>query len=506
MSSNNENGIILSSSTQYNNDYTIYKAFDNNSGSSYASGNGSKGYWINVYNANKMCCNVIRINWYNANLNAKVIRIYGYDEDVNDKDLNCYYFQNWYIGYFANVKSYYNYRIEIDANGGNYFQTYTIQLYQKNSVCTGFSKFIFVNDTQSADNNLIESQRTVNIISNGSTTINPVSGKNGLASVVINTNVAPSYPEIITEQIKTVNIDANGQMIVLPSQGYDAMEQVNINVNIENNLQNSKSVLLEQNGIFTITPDSGYDGIESVTIDNRVVNSSIDASIQDEKIVNIDNNSELVISPDSGYNLLRRVKVNTNVQPNLIDINENISVPGSYEFNTPENYDGIRKVNINVSNIIYYDITKFYYIMVKDQSYNNSYNQDNSYYLGNFPPVDDTMVTNIEFSEPTNSLYKPSNSVLIMLKNENNMLRFFTCFNTNNNTSATGGAYYNLITGIASNNWYYIYYKLEDNNYMPLYYVRSVREGSNLTMIGNNIPNAQLLIPSNDENDSEMES
>lgn len=209
----------------------------------------------------------------------------------------------------------------------------------------------------------------------------------------------------------------------------------------------------------------------------------------------------MLIRPDDGYNLLREVRINTNIQSILTDLNENISVPGNYEFSTPENFDGIRKDNINVSNIMYYDITKFYWFNAGNTIYSDSYNQDGSSIIGNYPLVDDSMLINIVFEEPSSSINKTNNLVLITIGNENNYIKATILYNNSNNSGGTSGNYYTFLN-YSEQYVYYIYYRIGDNNYIPIYYFRVHKSGGVWYTTSFLLYNAQLFIPSNEnEND-----
>lgn len=102
---------------------------------------------------------------------------------------------------------------------------------------------------------------------NGTYTIAPSSGKDGLSGVTVNVDV-PTQPTPSIQASKSQTITQNGTVTVSPDSGYDAMEEAEITVNVPTagNVQAYKSVSYTQNGSFEVTPDSGYDGIARVGV------------------------------------------------------------------------------------------------------------------------------------------------------------------------------------------------------------------------------------------------
>ena len=69
-------------------------------------------------------------------------------------------------------------------------------------------------------------EKSVTITENGTTTINPDTGYDGMSKVDVNVNVPPT-----PVQEKTVNITENGTTSVLPDEGYN-LSSVNVTVDV----------------------------------------------------------------------------------------------------------------------------------------------------------------------------------------------------------------------------------------------------------------------------------
>ena len=103
--------------------------------------------------------------------------------------------------------------------------------------------------------------KSVTISSNTTTTITPTQGKDGLSSVEVTTNVPGIVPS------GTININSNGT--------HDVTNYASASVNVQPNLQ-TKTLTIDENGTITVTPDSGYDGIGSIVITTQVEPSPVD--------------------------------------------------------------------------------------------------------------------------------------------------------------------------------------------------------------------------------------
>lgn len=92
--------------------------------------------------------------------------------------------------------------------------------------------------------------KNFNITENGSVTITPDSGNDGISGGTITANVVTPSEE------KTVSITKNGTSTVTPTSG-KLISKVTVTANVTTPSQN-KSVTITTNGTTSVTPDSGY--------------------------------------------------------------------------------------------------------------------------------------------------------------------------------------------------------------------------------------------------------
>lgn len=111
----------------------------------------------------------------------------------------------------------------------------------------------------------LQSNKNVNVSSNGTTVVTPDSGNDALEQVTINTNVTPN----LQQKTATTNGD------VTPDSGYDGLSKVTVNVQHTPNNQN-KTVNISSNGTTQVTSDQGYDGLGTVTINANVPSGIVD--------------------------------------------------------------------------------------------------------------------------------------------------------------------------------------------------------------------------------------
>ena len=68
---------------------------------------------------------------------------------------------------------------------------------------------------------------------------------------------------------KSVTITSNGSTTVNPDEGYDAMKKVSVTTNVPFELE-AKSLTITENGTTTVTPTQGKDGLSSVEVTTNV--------------------------------------------------------------------------------------------------------------------------------------------------------------------------------------------------------------------------------------------
>jgi len=105
--------------------------------------------------------------------------------------------------------------------------------------------------------------KDVTITSNGTQTVTPDSGYDGLSDVDITTDVQP------TLQNKNVTINSNTTTSISADSNYDGLDTVSVTTNVQPDLE-SKSVTITENTTTTITPTSGKDGLSSVSVTTNV--------------------------------------------------------------------------------------------------------------------------------------------------------------------------------------------------------------------------------------------
>lgn len=109
--------------------------------------------------------------------------------------------------------------------------------------------------------------KTVNITTNGTTTVTPDVNYDAISSLDIVVNV-PATPL----QSKSVQITSNGSITVLPDTGYDGFTQVGLNVNVPTQAINNQNKTITSNGEYTA--DQGYTGIGTATVNVPITNTA----------------------------------------------------------------------------------------------------------------------------------------------------------------------------------------------------------------------------------------
>lgn len=80
------------------------------------------------------------------------------------------------------------------------------------------------------------------------------------------------------QPVKSVTITENGTMSVAPDAGFDGLEGVSIETNVAPKLQ-TKSVEVTQNGTTSVAPDAGFDGLEGVSIETNVESPLVEKDV-----------------------------------------------------------------------------------------------------------------------------------------------------------------------------------------------------------------------------------
>ena len=86
-------------------------------------------------------------------------------------------------------------------------------------------------------------------------------------------------------QSKSIEITSNGETTVNPDDGYNGLSSVGITANVQPDLE-SKSLTISTNTTTTITPTSGKDGLSSVEVTTNVPSGVIiDGTLQNKQII-----------------------------------------------------------------------------------------------------------------------------------------------------------------------------------------------------------------------------
>ena len=193
--------------------------------------------------------------------------------------------------------------------------------------------------------------KSIDIAENGSYSLAPDAGVDGLSNVNINVDVPP-VPITPNLQEKSIEITENGNTIITPADGYDGLSQVEVITNVLPALQ-SKTIDITENGSYGLSPDmdAGFVGLAGVGIN---VNVPSKEPVLQQKSIEIAENGSYLLEPDEGYDGLESawihvdtplIPIPANLQEKFIDITEN----GNYSLEPDEGIDGLSRVDITVN-------------------------------------------------------------------------------------------------------------------------------------------------------------
>ena len=156
----------------------------------------------------------------------------------------------------------------------------------------------------------IQASKSVTYTSNGTATIRPDEGYDGLSSVDLTVPRPTPTPDL---QEKTASITSNGQTSVTPDPGKDGLSKVDITVAVPTPAPalQKKSISITANGTGSVLPDAGNVGLSEVDYTVDVPASS--TPVLQEKTVTITENGTTEVTPDSGQDGLSKVAVTTSV-------------------------------------------------------------------------------------------------------------------------------------------------------------------------------------------------
>ena len=121
--------------------------------------------------------------------------------------------------------------------------------------------------------------KSIDIAENGSYSLAPDAGVDGLSNVNINVDVPP-VPITPNLQEKSIEITENGNTIISPAEGYDGLSQVEVITNVLPALQ-SKTIDITENGSYDVSPDmsAGFVGLAGVGINVNVPTTAATAYV-----------------------------------------------------------------------------------------------------------------------------------------------------------------------------------------------------------------------------------
>lgn len=189
--------------------------------------------------------------------------------------------------------------------------------------------------------------KTIDITTNGTRTVTPDVGYQGLGEVTINTNV----PSGVNNQNKSLVIRSNGDSVISPDIGYSGIGNLDLTVEVPSDINNeNKTLVVNSNGSRIVRPDSGYSGIGELSL---TVNVPSDINNQN-KTITVTNNGYTTVEYDQGYSGLNRVDINVNVPQPVIQENDIRYIIPSNEarqiiVEPNEGYDALQRVTLNVS-------------------------------------------------------------------------------------------------------------------------------------------------------------
>jgi len=197
--------------------------------------------------------------------------------------------------------------------------------------------------------------KTIDITTNGTRTVTPDVGYQGLGEVTINTNV----PSGVNNQNKSLVVNSNGLQIIKPDSGYSGIGELSLNVDVQTPsqlvIQQVKSYTLTSvNTIARVLPDEGYNAMYEVDVSVDVSNllKTLSLNITSDDLVNgrvtLFGNIQQPNIGWSSYN------INVNVpQPNIQDNDVRYIVPSNEAreiiVEPNEGYDALKKVTLNVA-------------------------------------------------------------------------------------------------------------------------------------------------------------
>lgn len=102
------------------------------------------------------------------------------------------------------------------------------------------------------------------------------------------------------KDIQSASYTANGSYSILPDSGYDGMAKVDVEVNVPQKEEQGKAITITSNGTTTVEPDSGK-SLSAVTITTNVPSDLNNLKIADYTITNTIINSHCILQMSDVY-------------------------------------------------------------------------------------------------------------------------------------------------------------------------------------------------------------
>ena len=207
-----------------------------------------------------------------------------------------------------------------------------------------FFNRLFINVSDVVNEEAINVQdKTIDITTNGTRTVTPDVGYQGLGEVTINTNV----PSGVNNQNKSLVIRSNGNSVISPDVGYSGIGNLNLTVEVPSDINNqNKTLVVTSNGSQTVRPDLGYSGIGELSLSVNVPEKRLK-----EETITINGNGYQEVYPGEGYDGFSSINIETNVpQPSIQQVKRHIltSVNTIDRVLPDEGYNAMKEVDVSV--------------------------------------------------------------------------------------------------------------------------------------------------------------
>ena len=203
---------------------------------------------------------------------------------------------------------------------------------------------------------VIQSSKSATYTANGTYTVSPDSGNNGIGSV----SVTVAVP-LETNKTKTIDVSTYSSAVAIsPTSGNTAMKKATVTLTNIPVIQSSKSETYTANGTYTISPDSGNNGLASVSV-------TVNVPLETNKAYTIDvstYSAAVAITPTSGKTAMKKATVTLTNIP-VLETNKAYTLDASTYSSavaiTPTSGNtAMKKVTVTLTNIPVLETNKTY--------------------------------------------------------------------------------------------------------------------------------------------------